>query len=71
MPLYHFTISGRRPYRSQGGHPFSNDAEAWAEARSLVRDAEETLTPDEEWVLEVLRESVPIFRISVKSETFG
>lgn len=68
MPIYHFKISGPQPFDPDGGFELADDAEAWAEARSLIRDAEESLMPGEDWVLDVRRADVPLFRIKLQSE---
>ncbi|MGF6433863.1 MULTISPECIES: DUF6894 family protein [Bradyrhizobium] len=70
MATYYFVISGARPYDGRDGVPLRDDAAAWEEARSLMRDAEESLCPGDEWVLDVRREAERIFTIRVSSEKF-
>ncbi|MCC8982859.1 DUF6894 family protein [Bradyrhizobium acaciae] len=71
MPTYYFRISGTDPFFTADGVELSNDAVAWEEARSLLRDAEESLQAGEDWTLEVLRDQCPLFRIWLHSEKAG
>jgi hypothetical protein len=67
MPTYYFRISGTPPSFTEEGVYLPDDNRAWEEARSLIRDAEETLSPDDGWELDVLRDELPLFHISIHS----
>ncbi|MHC2335843.1 DUF6894 family protein [Bradyrhizobium sp. USDA 4454] len=71
MPSYYFRISGTDPFYTTDGIELSDDAAAWEEARSLLRDAQESLQAGEDWTLEVNRDQRPLFRIWLHSEEAG
>jgi hypothetical protein len=69
MAMYHFHITGPTPFIHDGTE-LPSDEVAWEEALSLVRDVESSMKPGDSWILDVMKEQRPLFRISVAAADF-
>ena len=69
MPLYHFHISGDRPFDDHEGIELPDDQIAWREAVRTIRDAEEHLRPNGKWCLYVREAGRVVFLIEVSASS--
>lgn len=69
MPRYYFHIDHTvAPHVDDDGSELPDDDVAWDEAVRFIRDCEDRIRPGDKWMLEVRRERVPLYRISVVAE---
>jgi hypothetical protein len=65
MSQYFFHITNGKPHQDNVGEDLRDDREAWASAKRLARDIEDTLEPNGKWTVEVRDADGPLYLISI------
>lgn len=70
MTRYFFHIDGEKPHRDEIGEELPTDAEAWSAAMRLARDIEDSLTPGQNWRLEVFEADRRVYFVAISTRSF-
>ena len=64
MSRYFLHITNGRPHEDEVGEELRDDCAAWSSAKRLIRDIEDTVEPDGNWIVEA---DGPVYSISIAS----